>query len=149
MHGKATSVEANKTIDSPTLKSEVVEVTNYISEAAPEVRGDLSQLINLIQIIAPEATLHLEQGVPVFYLGQHWTFSVIARQKHVSLIFDDFDIQDESFSFKERLKKASFGDHCISFKQLNDSNLNVVAEMLGKLKVDTLRKYPLQKKSIH
>ncbi|ADZ92531.1 DUF1801 domain-containing protein [Marinomonas mediterranea] len=149
MHGKSTSVEASQTIDTPTIAGDEIEVTNYISEAAPEVRSDLSQLIGLIQLIAPEATLHLERGVPVFYLGQHWTFSVIAHQKRVSLIFDDFDIQDEGFSFRERLKKASFGDHCISFKKLNEGNLNVIAELLGKLKVDTLRKYPLQKKSIH
>ncbi|MBJ7538321.1 DUF1801 domain-containing protein [Marinomonas transparens] len=105
---------------------------NYIRHASPAMRDDLQEIIDMMRLIAPEAELVSDLGIPYFEQNSNLLYGVAARADHLCVYFSDKKI---SYPFLNRLSHVQFGDNCLIIHRLEDVNLNVLAELFGQLKV--------------
>ncbi|REG84824.1 DUF1801 domain-containing protein [Marinomonas pollencensis] len=112
-------------------------VDNYIEHASANMRADLHEIIAIMRLIAPNAELSFDFGIPYFQQDSELLFGVAAREDHLCIYFNDCT---QFYSFAERLNHAQFGENCLSFHRLNDININVFAELLSQIKVHSVKR---------
>lgn len=112
---------------------------NYIRHASPAMRADLQKIIDMMGLIAPEAELVSDLGIPYFQQNSGLVYGVAARTDHLCVYFSDKKIL---YSFSDRLSHVQFGDNCLIIHRLDDVNLNVLAELLGQVKVHFVMNNP-------
>lgn len=110
-------------------------VQQYVQHAAPAMRADLLEIIDMMELIAPEAELVNGLGIPYFQQNASWLYGVAARADHLCVYFSDLSVL---YPFVDRLPHAQFGNNCLIIHCLDDINLNVLAELLGQIKVHFL-----------
>jgi|TARA_R110002167_G_scaffold18993_1_gene70443 uncharacterized protein YdhG (YjbR/CyaY superfamily) len=110
-------------------------IKRYAQESAPIMRADLLEVVEMMALIAPEAELVSNVGIPYFQQNANWLFGVAARSDHLCVYFSDLSVL---YSFADRLPHVQFGDDCLIIYQLEDINLNVLAELFGQIKVHFL-----------
>ena len=107
----------------------------YVQESDPVMRADLLEVVDMMALIAPEAELVSNVGIPCFQLNGRWLYGVAARSDHLCVYFSDLSV---IYSFADRLPHVQFGDDCLIIYQLEDINLNVFVELFGQIKVHFL-----------
>ena len=110
-------------------------VNRYIQQTSPAMREDLLEIIQMMELIAPEAELVSGLGIPYFQQNASWLYGVAAREDHLCVYFSDLSVL---YSFTNRLPHVQFGDNCFIIHRLDDINLNVLAELFGQIKVHFL-----------
>lgn len=110
---------------------------NYLEHASEKMRADLSEVLSMMTLIAPDAKLSFDLGIPYFQQDSDMLFGVAAREDHLCIYFDDPTL---IYSFAERLNHAQFGQNCLSFHRLQDININVFAELLSQIKVHSIKR---------
>ena len=110
-------------------------VSQYIQQASLAIREDLLEILQMMALIAPEAELVNDLGIPYFQQNGNWIYGVAAREDHLCMYFSDLDVL---YSFADRLPQAQFGDDCLIIYRLDEINLNVLLELLGQIKVHFL-----------
>lgn len=110
-------------------------IKRYAQESAPIMRADLLEVVEMMALIAPEAELVSNVGIPYFQQNANWLYGVAARSDHLCVYFSDLSVL---YSFADRLPHVQFGDECLIIYQLEDINLNVLAELFGQIKVHFL-----------
>ncbi|WP_421855426.1 DUF1801 domain-containing protein [Marinomonas sp.] len=110
-------------------------VSHYVLQAPLAMREDLLEIIQMMALIAPEAELVSDLGIPYFQHNTRWLYGVAAREDHLCVYFSDLSVLH---SFANRLPHAQFGDDCLIIHRLDDINLNVFLELLGQIKVHFL-----------
>ncbi|QUX92875.1 hypothetical protein CYL31_16330 [Marinomonas sp. A3A] len=110
-------------------------VSRYIQQASPAIREDLLEIIQMMELIAPEAELVGGLGIPYFQQNAGWLYGVAAREDHLCVYFSDLSVL---YPFAERLPHVQFGDNCFIIHRLDEINLNVLAELFGQIKVHFL-----------
>ena len=56
----------------------------YVQESDPVMRADLLEVVDMMALIAPEAELVSNVGIPCFQLNGSWLYGVAARSDHLS-----------------------------------------------------------------
>lgn len=107
-------------------------VDDYIRLASPDMQQGLRVIIDIMGQIAPSAKLVCEPGIPFFKQDAGWVYGVAARHDHYCVYFSDSQISPD---FYERLPQVQFGEGCLIIHRLEDVNINVLAELLGQIKV--------------
>lgn len=110
-------------------------VRQYVQHSSPEIRADLLEVIEMMELIAPDAELISNIGIPYFQQNSSWLYGVAARSDHLCVYFSDFSVLHP---FIDRLPHVQFGDNCLIIHRLDEVNLNVLAELLGQIKVHFL-----------
>ncbi|MBJ7552819.1 DUF1801 domain-containing protein [Marinomonas spartinae] len=109
----------------------------YIQHAASAMRDDLHEIIDIMTLIAPDAELSFDLGIPYFQQESDWLFGVAARQDHLCIYFSDTSL---FYSFAQRLNHAQFGENCLRFHRLNEINVNVFTELLSQIKASAVKR---------
>ena len=110
-------------------------VYRYIQQVSPSLKGDLLEILQMMTLIAPDAQLVSDSGIPYFQQHSKWLYGVAAREDHLCVYFSDLSVL---YSFIDRLPHAQFGDDCLIIYRLDDINRNVLMELLGQIKVHFL-----------
>lgn len=113
-------------------------VKRYVQHSAPAMRADLLEVIEMMELIAPEAELVSNLGIPYFQQNASWLYGVAARSDHLCVYFSDLSML---YPFASRLPHVQFGDDCLIIHRLDDININVLAELFGQIKVHFLLKH--------
>lgn len=103
-------------------------VRQYVQHSSPAMRADLLEIIDMMELIAPDAELVSGIGIPYFQQNSSWLYGVAARSDHLSVLHP----------FVDRLPHVQFGDNCLIIHRLDEINLNVLAELFGQIKVHFL-----------
>lgn len=112
-------------------------IDNYVKNASSGMREDLQEIIDIMTLIAPDAELSFDLGIPYFQQESNWLFGVAIRKDHLCVYFSD---PTHFHSFAERLTHAQFGENCLSFHRLNEINVNIFTELLGQIKVSSIKR---------
>ena len=107
----------------------------YVQQTPLAMREDLLEIIQMMALIAPEAELASDLGIPYFKQSANWIYGVAAREDHLCVYFSDLSVLH---SFENRLPHAQFGDDCLIIYRLDEINRNVFMELLGQIKVHFL-----------
>ncbi|RBP81712.1 DUF1801 domain-containing protein [Marinomonas rhizomae] len=107
-------------------------VNRYVQQAPLAIREDLLEVIQMMTLIAPDAKLVSDLGIPYFQQNASWLYGVAAREDHLCIYFSDLHVLH---SFENRLPHAQFGDDCLILYRLDEINRNVFMELLGQIKV--------------
>ena len=110
-------------------------VSRYVQQTPLAMREDLLEIIQMMALIAPEAEMVSDLGIPYFQQNASWIYGVAAREDHLCVYFSDLSVLH---SFASRLPHAQFGDDCLIIHRLDEINLNVFMELLGQIKVHFL-----------
>ncbi|MGO3738064.1 MAG: DUF1801 domain-containing protein [Marinomonas foliarum] len=110
-------------------------VRQYVQHSSPAVRADLLEIIDMMELIAPDAELVSGIGIPYFQQNSSWLYGVAARSDHLCVYFSDLSVL---YPFIDRLPHVQFGDNCLIIHRLDEINLNVLAELFGQIKVHFL-----------
>ncbi|WP_137169253.1 DUF1801 domain-containing protein [Marinomonas sp. FW-1] len=116
-------------------------VRQYVQHSSPAMRADLLEIIDMMELIAPDAELVSGIEIPYFQQNSSWLYGVAARSDHLCVYFSDLSVLHP---FIDRLPHVQFGDHCFIIHRLDEVNLNVLAELFGQIKVHFLlsHQYP-------
>ncbi|WP_460750617.1 DUF1801 domain-containing protein [Marinomonas epiphytica] len=107
-------------------------VDDYIRLASPDMQQGLRDILAIMGQIAPSAKLVCDPGIPFFQENTGWVYGVAARHDHYCVYFSDPDISPD---FYQRLPQVQFGEGCLIIHRLEEVNINVLAELLGQIKV--------------
>ncbi|EAQ66300.1 hypothetical protein MED121_06445 [Marinomonas sp. MED121] len=121
-----------------------VILQDYLDKLPIQVQDDFQEIVSLMSLIAPDATLSFKSGIPLFEIDHEGLFGLAARPGYISLYIPDSELLTH---FAERLLPAQIGSDCFHFQNLDKMNLNVIAELLGRVKSDLVHK--IQHKKIH
>lgn len=110
---------------------------NYFSHVPFAMKDDFLELITLMETIAPEAVVNFQLGIPYFCQNNQLIYGIAAREDHIILYYPTLE---DSFGFSSRLKQATLGNGCISFRRLANINVNILSELLALIKVNASRK---------
>ncbi|NLQ16471.1 DUF1801 domain-containing protein [Marinomonas sp. M1K-6] len=121
-------------------------VRGYVKQVPPAMQADLLEVICMMEAVAPEAELVSNLGIPYFQQNGHWLYGVAVHEGHFCVYFSDLSVL---YSFSDRLPRAQFGDDCLIIHNLDDINLNVLAELFGQIKVHSELNHPKDKASLN
>ena len=110
-------------------------IKRYVQDSDSVMRADLLEVIEMMALIAPEAELVSNVGIPYFQQNGSWLYGVAARSDHLCVYFSDLSVL---YSFADRLPHVQFGDDCLVIYKLKDINLNVLVELFCQIKVHFL-----------
>ena len=81
-------------------------IDNYVKNASSGMREDLQEIIDIMTLIAPDAELSFDLGIPYFQQESNWLFGVAIRKDHLCVYFSD---PTHFHSFAERLITPNLG----------------------------------------
>lgn len=119
---------------------------DYLEKLPIHIKDDFQEIVSLMSLIAPDATLSLKSGMPLFEIDHEGLFGLAARSGYLSLYIPDSELLSH---FEERLLPAHMGSDCFHFENLDKMNLNVIAELLGRVKSDLVQKIQHKKIDLH
>lgn len=123
-----------------------IMLQDYLDKLPLQVQDDFQEIVSLMSLIAPDATLSLKSGIPLFEIDHEGLFGLAARPGFLSLYIPDSQLLS---LFAERLSPAHMGSDCFHFENLDKMNLNVIAELLGRVKSDLVQKIQHKKIDLH
>lgn len=104
---------------------------DYTSTLPHHLRSDFKELLFLMNDISPDAVFSIQLGMPLFELDNQPLYGVTVRSGHLSLYVPEAVLLDR---FAERLRPAHIGADSIFFDNLEEMNVNVIAELLSRIK---------------
>jgi len=119
---------------------------DYLEKLPIHIQDDFQEIVSLMSLIAPDATLSLKSGMPLFEIDHEGLFGLAARPGYLSLYIPDSQLLSH---FEERLLPAHMGSDCFHFENLDKMNINVIAELLGRVKSDLVQKIQHKKIDLH
>jgi len=119
---------------------------DYLEKLPIHIQDDFQEIVSLMSLIAPNATLSLKSGMPLFEIDHEGLFGLAARPGYLSLYIPDSQLLSH---FEERLLPAHMGSDCFHFENLDKMNINVIAELLGRVKSDLVQKIQHKKIDLH
>ena len=119
---------------------------DYLDKLPTHIQGDFQEIVSLMSLIAPDATLSLKSGMPLSEIDHEGLFGLAARPGYLSLYIPDSELLSH---FEERLLPAHMGSDCFHFANLDKMNINVIAELLGRVKSDLVQKIQHKKIDLH
>ena len=123
-----------------------IGLQDYLDDVPSAMQQDLHELISLMTVIAPEAELNCELGIPYFQQNNQIVYGIAARQDHFIMYFNNTDLL---LSFAARLDHVHIGNGCLSFHCLADINVNILTELLAQVKVHAAQKIRIEKAQLH
>lgn len=108
---------------------------DYLEHVPSTLKSDFEEVLSLMAIIAPDANLSFESGIPYFEQNHQELYGVAVRSGYLSLYLPNSPLLS---LFADRLEQAHFGNGCLYFNTLAEINLNVLAELLGRVKTDQI-----------
>ncbi|QHJ11097.1 hypothetical protein FX988_01319 [Paraglaciecola mesophila] len=102
------------------------DIADYIDNAPPERRVRLTQLVELIQRLSPQAVVSMRYKMPTFTTVNGWIS--VANQKHyVSVYTCQFA---HIAPYKKRYPKQKTGKGCINFTDKDQIDLAVLSDVI-------------------
>ncbi|MBU3019157.1 DUF1801 domain-containing protein [Paraglaciecola agarilytica] len=102
------------------------EIADYIDSAPPERRARLTQLLELVQQLSPQAVVSLRYKMPTFTAGSGWIS--VANQKHYLSVYT---CQLAHIApYKKRYPKQKTGKGCINFADKDHLDLAVLTDVI-------------------
>ncbi len=116
----------------------VTAITKDYAKALPShLRSDFKELLSLMSTISPDATFSIQLGMPLFELKREPLYGVTVRSGHLSLYIPESVLLDR---FSQRLRPAHISADSVFFDNLEEMNVNVIAELLSRVKGNFIRK---------
>lgn len=103
----------------------------YARTLPTHLLGDFTELLLLMHKISPDATFSIQLGMPLFELEQKPLYGLTVRSGHLSLYVPETLLL---YRFSDRLRPAHIGADGFFFDCLDDMNVNVIAELLSRVK---------------
>jgi len=113
-------------------------ITKDYAKALPShLRNDFKELLSLMCAISPDATFSIQLGMPLFELKHEPLYGVTVRSGHLSLYIPESALLD---NLSQKLRPAHISADSLFFDNLEEMNVNVIAELLSRVKGNFIRK---------
>ena len=95
---------------------------DYLEKLPIHIQDDFQEIVSLMSLIAPDATLSLKSGMPLFEIDHEGLFGLAARPGYLSLYIPDSQLLSH---FEERLLPAHMGSDCFHFENLEGTDKTI------------------------
>lgn len=102
------------------------DIADYIDNAPPQRRARLTQLVELIQLLTPQADVSMRYKMPTFTAGNGWIS--VANQKHYVSVYTCQITHIAPYT--QRYPKQKTGKACINFADKDQIDLAALSDVI-------------------